>query len=78
MSQIEIAQTILHEIPEDILVELKLNQELLEKWNALTDIARNEWICWITIVKQQKTRDEHIVRMKEDVLKGKKRPCCWP
>ncbi len=74
----EIAQSILHEIPEDIKQALLWNTELLEKWKALTDIARNEWICSVTIVKTQETRDKHILRMKEDILWWKKRPCCWP
>lgn len=64
----EIKTSILHEIPEDILHTLRSNIELLEKWNNLTDIARNEWICWVTIVKTKETRDKHIVRMKEDLL----------
>ena len=52
--------------------------ELLDKWNALTPIARNEWICWTTMVKQPETRKQHIARLCEDVSAGKKRPCCWP
>jgi hypothetical protein len=47
-------------------------------WNKLTPLARNEWICWVTIVKKADTRKAHIVRMEEELLKGTKRPCCWP
>ena len=69
--------TAFHEIPKDIEKALRSDEELLNKWNTITLLARNEWICWITIVKKDETRQEHIVRMKEDLLKGKKRPCCW-
>lgn len=67
-----------HEIPDDICVVLSADSELLEKWNSLTPLARNEWICWVTIVKKSETRSEHLHRMVEDLSKGKKRPCCWP
>jgi hypothetical protein len=51
---------------------------LLEKWNKLTPLARNEWICWTTIVKQPETRKQHIERLCIEIPEGKKRPCCWP
>jgi uncharacterized protein YdeI (YjbR/CyaY-like superfamily) len=68
----------MHKIPADIQKILASNQEILEKWNSLTLLARNEWICWVTIVKKIDTRKEHINRLQVDILKGKKRPCCWP
>lgn len=45
---------IVHEIPEDIAKILLENDAILDKWNALTPIQRNEWICWVTIVKRAK------------------------
>lgn len=78
MEKNKISPTALHEIPKDVEKVLKSNGEVLNKWNAITPLARNEWICWITIVKTEKTRKDHIVRMQEDLLNGKKRPCCWP
>ena len=78
MTKKEILPTALHEIPEDVEKALKTDEELLDKWNAITPLARNEWVCWVTIVKKDETRQEHIVRMQEDLLKGEKRPCCWP
>lgn len=76
--QPQIASTPLHEIPDDLREILVKNPDVLEKWNAITPLARNEWICWVTIVKQEKTRKEHLVRLQEELLEGKKRPCCWP
>lgn len=69
---------ILHEIPEDLRTVLSEKPDVLEKWNDLTLLARNEWICWITIVKKLETRMSHIQRFQEELLEGKRRPCCWP
>lgn len=69
---------ILHEVPEDMEKVLKADTDILGRWNKLTPIQRNEWICWVTIVKNQKTRDEHIHRMIEELKEGKRKPCCWP
>lgn len=69
---------IVHEIPEDIAKILLENDAILDKWNALTPIQRNEWICWVTIVKKEQTRAEHIIRMMDELKAGKRKPCCWP
>ena len=67
-----------HEVPEDLEQMLMAKPELRAKWNLLTPLARNEWICWVTIVKKSETREEHIQRLVEEIMEGKKRPCCWP
>ncbi len=74
----EVLNGILHEVTEDIKTALCADKEVFSKWNALTPIQRNEWICWITIVKKAETRAEHIRRMLEDLKNGKRTPCCWP
>jgi uncharacterized protein YdeI (YjbR/CyaY-like superfamily) len=68
----------LHEIPGDIQKVLDSSQELQTAWDKLTTLGRNEWICWVTFVKQEKTKLEHLERMQIEILEGKKRPCCWP
>ncbi|MBP7398409.1 MAG: YdeI/OmpD-associated family protein [Chitinophagales bacterium] len=68
----------MHEVPSDIEKALTSNEAIRIKWESLTPIQRNEWICWITIVKKQETRNEHILRMIEDLKEGKRKPCCWP
>lgn len=78
MSKQEILGGVVHELPKDMENSITANPEVLELWNGLTPLARNEWICWTTIVKKPETRLEHIVRLSEDLLKGKRRPCCWP
>lgn len=67
-----------HKVPKDLQESLLENPLVLELWNGLTPLARNEWICWVTIVKKADTREEHLKRLSEDLIKGKKRPCCWP
>ncbi len=74
----EIAAGVVHEMPADLEKVLISNSDLLAKWNRLTPLSRNEWICWVTIVKQPETRKEHIERLSEEIIEGKKRPCCWP
>ena len=70
--------TFLHELPKDMLTAINSSEQVKNAWDAITPLARNEWICWTTIVKQQKTRIEHIDRMKQELAEGKRRPCCWP
>jgi len=69
---------VVHEVPDDIEKVLKADTDILERWNSLTPIQRNEWICWVTIVKKSETRAEHIHRMTEELKEGKRKPCCWP
>lgn len=78
MTKKTIATGVVHEVPDDIEGKLLANDELLDRRNSLTPLARNEWICWVTIVKKEETRKEHIIRLSEEMLEGKKRPCCWP
>lgn len=73
----KILSGVVHEVPTDLEAVLLSDSAVLEKWNTLTPLARNEWICWITIVKKAETRQKHLIRLQEDLLKGKRRPCCW-
>ncbi|MEK7061750.1 MAG: YdeI/OmpD-associated family protein [Patescibacteria group bacterium] len=76
--QSNINNKIPHKIPKDLNELLQSNINVLQKWKKLTPLAQNEWICWTTIVKKTETRKEHLVRLQEDLIKGEKRPCCWP
>ena len=78
MPKPSIATGVVHTVPPDMKKALMENAAILERWNSLTPLARNEWICWTTIVKQAETRAEHIERMCEQLQEGKRRPCCWP
>jgi uncharacterized protein YdeI (YjbR/CyaY-like superfamily) len=74
----KIAAGVVHKIPEDLKRVLTSKSGILDAWNDLTPLARNEWICWVTSVKKEETREEHVRRVAEDLLNGKRRPCCWP
>lgn len=66
-----------HKLPTDFKKALLKNKKALAAWENITPLARNEWICWVVTVKQQKTRDEHVTRAIEELAEGKRRPCCW-
>lgn len=68
----------MHVIPDDLREVLEKENELKKSWEKLTPLAQNEWICWLTIVKKEQTRHEHLQRLSTDIKAGKKRPCCWP
>lgn len=68
----------LHEMPGDLQKTLDANPDVKEKWDTLTKLTKNEWICWVTIVKKPETRTEHLIRLSEDLRSGERRPCCWP
>lgn len=69
---------LVHEVPADLAKALSDGSGALELWEGLTPIGRNEFICWIEDAKQEKTRVKRINRAVEEILEGKKRPCCWP
>ena len=78
MTKQAIATGIVHKLPSDAQIVLISDLSVLAKWNRLTAIQRNEWICWITIVKKSETRVEHIKRMAAELKEGQRQPCCWP
>ncbi|MBI2106484.1 YdeI/OmpD-associated family protein [Candidatus Woesearchaeota archaeon] len=73
-----IATGVAHKVPTDLQKALTSNQDVLAKWNNLTALARNEWICWTISVKKPETRRDHIERVCSELKEGKRRPCCWP
>ena len=73
----KISSGTVHRIPDDLKKALLADKKALEKWEDITPLARNEWICWTTYVKQQQTRDEHVARVVSELKEGMKRPCCW-
>ena len=72
-----IAGGVVHDMPADLRKALLSNKTVLERWEDLTPLARNEWICWAVTVKQAETRKNHIKRTTTELLQGKRRPCCW-
>lgn len=68
---------LVHALPDDLSAAIHEGGAVL-LWESLTDIGRNEFICWIEDAKQQKTRVKRIARAVKSLEEGKKRPCCWP
>lgn len=67
----------MHKIPSDLKIALEFDQKAQEIWEGLTPLARNEWICWVTFVKKEETRKDHVKRTVSELKEGKRRPCCW-
>ena len=73
----EIATGTVHKVPADLRRILTSAPFVLEAWEDITPLARNEWICWVISVKKPETRKLHIERTRAELLEGKRRPCCW-
>ena len=74
----EILGGVVHELPSDFKAALVANPKALATWKDITPVARNEWICWIESAKKSETRIKRINWGRDDLEKGKRRPCCWP
>jgi len=72
-----ISSGVVHDLPADLRKALESNKQALDKWEGLTPLARNEWICWSVTTKKPETRKEHIKRTVTELNQGKRRPCCW-
>jgi hypothetical protein len=66
-----------HEAADDLRSAIEGDAALFALWQKLTPLGRNEFICWVEDAKQAKTRERRIQRTGEELLEGKKRPCCW-
>ena len=67
----------LHKIPVDLKKVLTSSPAARAAWEDITPLARNEWICWVESVKKPETRRLHIERTRNELIDGKRRPCCW-
>ena len=66
-----------HQAGADLQAAIQADAEILALCEALTPLGRNEFICWVDDAKQAKTRERRIQRTREELMEGKKRPCCW-
>ena len=67
----------LHKMPTDLQKALVSSPKVKSLWEDITPLARNEFICWVISAKQEQTRARRIRRTCEELLEGKRRPCCW-
>lgn len=74
----KISAGVVHDLPDDLRKALQTDAAMLEIWEGLTPLARNEWICWITSAKKDETRAKRLKQAQENLHEGKRRPCCWP
>jgi len=72
-----ISAGVVHTLPADLRKALTADSAALAIWENLTPLARNEWICWVTFVKKDETRQEHVTRLIDELKEGVRRPCCW-
>ncbi|MFZ2523228.1 MAG: YdeI/OmpD-associated family protein [Minisyncoccia bacterium] len=66
-----------HKLPADLERVLRVNKRVKTIWDDITPLARNEFICWVISTKKSETRAKRIRRTCEELLEGKRRPCCW-
>jgi len=72
-----LATGVVHDVPNDLRNALLADESALERWEDLTPLARNEWICWTITAKRPETRKKHVERVVTELLEGVRRPCCW-
>ncbi len=70
-------QGTVHKAQEDLRSAIRSDRVVLDLWQKLSPLGRNEFICWVDDAKQATTRTRRIERTREELLEGKKRPCCW-
>ena len=78
MSERRVSGGVVHELPVDLREALVAEGKVLEAWEDITPLARNEFICWVEDAKREETRERRIRRTREELEEGQRRPCCWP
>jgi uncharacterized protein YdeI (YjbR/CyaY-like superfamily) len=78
VSETAISAGVAHDLPADLRGRLVADPAARARWEDITPLARNEWICWIESVKKPETRRHHLDRTVRELKEGKRRPCCWP
>jgi len=73
----EISAGVVHSMPDDLGEALLADTVALERWEDITPLARNEWICWVESAKKIETRLRRIERVRSELKEGIRRPCCW-
>jgi uncharacterized protein YdeI (YjbR/CyaY-like superfamily) len=68
----------MHRLPADLRNALNSIPATKAAWEDITSLARNEWICWVTSAKKPEIRRHRIERTRNELIEGKRRPCCWP
>ena len=64
-------------MPDDLREALAAAPAAEAAWEGLTLISRRDFVAWINEAKQGDTRKRRIGRCIENLVKGKRRPCCY-
>jgi hypothetical protein len=67
----------IHKLPKDLREAILADEKVLDLWEDITPLARNEFICWVENAKFIETRNRRVRRSCEELLEGNRRPCCW-
>lgn len=73
----KVAAGVVHAMPADLHAALTKSSKVLSLWEDITPLARNEFICWVLDAKKAETRERRVRRTCEELLEGKRRPCCF-
>lgn len=68
---------LVHKMPGDLKKAIKSIPLALGAWKDITPLAQNEFVCWVLDAKKPETRISRIERTCNDLVNGKRRPCCW-
>lgn len=74
----ELSGGVVHNVPADLRETVTATSGARDAWEDITPLARNEFICWTEDAKKPETRTRRIRRTNEELIEGKRRPCCWP
>ena len=64
-------------LPADLRKALAASPLAHATWKDLTPISRRDYMSWINEAKHPETRARRIERCRENLVKGKRRPCCY-
>jgi hypothetical protein len=65
-------------VPSDLRRALsEAPHEIHELWEAITPMARWEWVRWVNATKNPDTRKRRVAVSLSKMSSGKRRPCCF-
>lgn len=71
------AGTVHDKVPRFVAEMLRRDSAALATWLDITPLARNEWICLSMSGKSEETKNRRLKRIKDQLHRGQRRPCCW-
>ena len=77
MKNTKISSGTVHKLPADLRAMIAAHPDMYDRWEDITPLARNEFICWITSAMKAETRTRRIDIARDKLAKGERRPCCW-